>query len=136
MTDGAGRRDADAARGNLEALGWAGDDVVRSWVGGVAPSVADHANRHVFGDVYSLKQLPVRYRELVIAAMIASTGALPDGAVQHLEVAIREGVTPGEVDEVCALLAAYAGFPRAIAFAREVQRQLGPLGPLQSPGRV
>ncbi len=112
-----------SARANLEELGWDGERLVHSWVGGVAPTLSHKASSFVFGELYSLKQLPVRYRELLIGAMIAATGGLPDGAVQHLEVAVREGVTPGELDEMFALLAAYAGFPKAIAAARELQRQ-------------
>lgn len=117
-----------ATRANLEAIGWNGDDLVRGWVGEVAPTVADKAASFIFGELYALGQLPVRYRELLIAAIVSATGGLPDGAVQHLDVAVREGVTPGEVDEMFAMLAAYAGFPRAIATAREFQRQRGPLG--------
>jgi 4-carboxymuconolactone decarboxylase len=122
MGDGK-ERGSDVAQQNLGELGWAGDDLVRSWVGEVSPTLADQAAAFVFADLYALKQLPVRYRELLIATIIATTGALPDGAVQHLNLAVREGVTPGEVDEAIAMIAAYAGFPRAIAFAREVQRQ-------------
>lgn len=115
------------SRANLEEIGWAGDELVRSWVGGVAPTVADKAASFVFGEIYAMKQLPTRYRELLIAGIIAATGGLPDGAVQHLGVAVSEGVTAGEVDEMFALLAAYAGFPKAIAAAREFQRQHGSL---------
>lgn len=112
-------------RNNLDAIGWDGEDVVRSWIGGVAPTVADKAASFIFGELYSMKQIPTRYRELLIAGIIAATGGLPDGAVQHLKVAVHEGVTPGEIDEMFAMVAAYAGFPKALASAREYQRQQG-----------
>ena len=113
-------------KANLQELGWDGEALVRSWIGEVAPTVADKAGSFVFGELYAMKQLPLRYRELLISAIISATGGLPDGAVQHLNVAVSEGVTPGEVDERFAMIAAYAGFPRALAAAREYQRQLAP----------
>ena len=111
------------SRAELEALGWSGDDLVRSWVGEVAPTVADKAASFIFHELYSLQQMPVKYRELVIAAIISATGGLPDGAVQHVALARKEGATTGEVDEMFAMVAAYAGFPKAIAAARACQRQ-------------
>lgn len=132
MTTDSRVKPADRTRENLDEIGWDGEALVRSWIGGVAPTVADKAGTFVFGELYALKQLPVRYRELLIAAIIATTGGLPDGAVQHLNVAIREGVTPGEVDEMFAMIAAYAGFPKAIATSREYQRQYGALAPAGS----
>lgn len=112
--------DADA---NLAALDWDGDSLVHGWVGEVAPSLAHHTRSFVFGDVYAMRQLPVRYRELIIAAILAATGGLPDGLVEHAELARKEGATDAELDEMFNLVAAYAGFPRALGAARELQRR-------------
>lgn len=109
---------------NLTALGWQGDELVRSWVGAVAPSLADKTASFVFGEVYALQQLPSRYREVLIACVVAATGSFPEGAVQHLQLALKEGLAPQELDEAFTLLAAYAGFPCAIAAARELQARL------------
>ena len=113
-----------SSRANLKAIGWDGDSLVRSWIGEVAPTVADKAETFVFGDLYSLRHLPVRYRELLISAIVAAGGSLPDGGVEHLKVAVENGATKEEVDEMFAMLAAYAGFPKALAAARAYQQSL------------
>ena len=112
-----------AARDNLEALDWQADSLVRGWAGEVAPTLADKTVSFVFGEVYALQHMPARYRELVITAILAATGALPDGMVEHAELACREGATREELDELFTLVAAYSGFPRALAAARDLQRQ-------------
>lgn len=114
---------SDAARTDLEPLDRPADSLVRGWAGEVAPTLADKTVSFVFGEVYALQHLPARYRELVITAVLAATGALPDGMVEHARLACQEGATPEELDEVFTLVAAYSGFPRALAAAREVQRQ-------------
>ncbi len=112
---------------NLGELGWQGEDLVRSWVGLVAPTLADKAGSFVFGDLYSLKQLPLAYRELLIACMVAAGGGFPQGAVEHFKLALGQGLRLEELDEAFALLAAYAGFPTAIATAQALQ------GAMESP---
>jgi len=112
------------AAGNLAALGWQGEDLVRGWVGQVAPTLANKTGSFVFGELYSLKTLPPRYRELLIAMTVAASGAFPQGAVEHFKLAMQEGLSAGELDEGFALLAAYAGFPTAIAAARALQAEL------------
>ena len=110
------------AKQNLEALEWKGDSLVDGWVGEVAPQLAAFTESFVFGDVYGMKQLSGRERELVITAILAATGAFPDGMVEHAKLAVKEGATPGRLDELFSLVAAYAGFPRALSAAREAQR--------------
>ena len=112
---------SDAKR-NLEALEWKGDSLVDGWVGQVAPRLAELTESFVFGDVYGMQQLSGRERELVITAILAATGAFPDGMVEHAKLAVKEGATPGQVDELFTLVAAYAGFPRGLSAARELQR--------------
>lgn len=106
---------------NLEKLAWKGDSLVHGWVGEVAPTLADLTASFVFGDVYAQAQLSPRERELVITAILAATGAFPDGMAEHAELARKSGATDGQVDELFTLVAAYAGFPRAISAARELQ---------------
>ena len=74
---------SDAARTDLEPLDRPADSLVRGWAGEVAPTLADKTVSFVFGEVYALQHLPARYRELVITAVLAATGALPDGMVEH-----------------------------------------------------
>jgi 4-carboxymuconolactone decarboxylase len=109
---------------SLDALGWRGEDLVRSWVGRVAPTLADKAGSFVFGELYSLRELPLAYRELLIACMVAAGGTFPQGAVEHFKLALGHGLGSKELDEALALLAAYAGFPCAIAAAQALQNAL------------
>lgn len=106
---------------NLEQLDWKGDSLVHGWVGEVAPTLADLTTSFVFGEVYAQAQLSPRERELVITAILAATGAFPDGMAEHAELARKAGATDGQVDALFALVAAYAGFPRAISAARDLQ---------------
>lgn len=113
----------DDAKKNLEKLNWKGDSLVHGWVGEVAPTLADFTQSFVFGDVYAQAALTPKERELVITAILAATGAFPDGMAEHAELARKSGTTARELDELFTLVAAYAGFPRAISAARELQRK-------------
>lgn len=65
--------------------------------------------------------MPARYRELVIAAVVASQGGFSDGATEHLKLAKQAGASPGEIDHLFCLVAAYAGYPNALEAARAWQ---------------
>ena len=90
----------------------------------MAPTVADEAETFVFGDLHSLRQLPLRYRELIISAIIAAGGSLQDGGVEYLKVALEHGAAKEEVDEMFAMLAAYAYLPKALAAARAYKQSM------------
>jgi alkylhydroperoxidase/carboxymuconolactone decarboxylase family protein YurZ len=114
----------DKAHATFTSLHYDGEGLIKNWVGRVAPRLAEQAVSHVYGDVYGVGDLPVRYRELAIAAIVASSGAFQDGANVHLKLAMQEGATPGEIDNLFCLVAAYAGFPHALSAARSWQREL------------
>ena len=111
------------ARAHLKEAGWSGDKLVRGWCGDVAPGLCDKTVDFVFGDVYGVSAIPPQYRELIITAIIAAGGGIEDGLVAHAELATKCGATPAELDELFTLVAAYAGFPKALGAARAVQHK-------------
>jgi 4-carboxymuconolactone decarboxylase len=79
----------------------------------------------VFGDVHSREGLPIRERELVIVAVLATLGGLEPQVRAHVRAARAIGVPDRELEETIVQIAPYAGFPRAInalKILREEQR--------------
>ncbi len=89
--------------------------------GGVAGELGDLTIDHVFGALWTRPGLDRRSRSLVtLGALIAlrATGELRS----HFQIALRNGLTREEIDEVIYHLAGYAGYPAA-ATARNVARE-------------
>ena len=100
------------------------DDVTSLRDGGVADELGDLTIDHVFGALWTRPGLDRRSRSLVtLGALIAlrATGELRF----HFPIALRNGLTREEVDEVIYHLAGYAGYPAA-ATARNVAREVIP----------
>jgi 4-carboxymuconolactone decarboxylase len=79
----------------------------------------------VFGDVHAREGLPIRERELVIIAVLASLGGLEPQVRAHIRAARAIGIPDGDLEETILQIAPYAGFPRAInamKLLREEQR--------------
>ncbi len=76
---------------------------------------------YVMGDLWSRPQLAPRDRSLVVIAVLAAMGSVEElGA--HVEIGLNHGLTREEIDEVVLQVAAYAGYPMAMAATRVVDR--------------
>lgn len=96
----------------------------------VAPALARDTNERLFGDVWNRPGLTKRDRSLVtIAAMIArGQGA---ASSDYLDLALENGVKPGELSELITHLAYYCGWGNAMAAIAPVRdvftrRRIGP----------
>ncbi len=76
---------------------------------------------YVMGDLWSRPQLTPRDRSLVVIAVLASMGSI-DELSAHTRIGLNHGLTREEIDEVVLQVAAYAGYPPAMAAARVVER--------------
>jgi 4-carboxymuconolactone decarboxylase len=76
---------------------------------------------YVMGDLWSRPQLTPRDRSLVVIAVLASMGSVEElGA--HVGIGLNHGLSREEIDEVVLQVAAYAGYPMAMASSRVVER--------------
>jgi 4-carboxymuconolactone decarboxylase len=76
---------------------------------------------YVMGDLWSRPQLTRRDRSLVVISVLASMGSV-DELGAHVEIGLNHGLSREEVDEVVLQVAAYAGYPMAMAATRVVDR--------------
>jgi 4-carboxymuconolactone decarboxylase len=101
------RQEGATARGNAAAL-------TRQEVRMVSPALDRYTQDRVRGDLWKRGDLSPRDRSLVtLAALIArsQTGEMP----YYLDVALDNGVKPGEISEIITHLAFYSGWPNAMA---------------------
>ena len=76
---------------------------------------------YVMGDLWSRPHLAPRDRSLIVIAVLASMGSV-DELAAHVRIGLNHGLTREEVDEVVLQVAAYAGYPPAMAASRVVER--------------
>jgi 4-carboxymuconolactone decarboxylase len=76
---------------------------------------------YVMGDLWSRPQLAPRDRSLVVIAVLASMGSVAE-LEAHVEIGLNHGLSREEIDEVVLQVAAYAGYPMAMAATRAVDR--------------
>jgi len=95
---------------------------IRAPFGDIAPALAAYTDEVLFGDVWRRPGLSPRDRSLVTVATLVAlyrVNELPT----HLRLALRNGVTQGELVELITHLAFYAGWPTAataVGIARKV----------------
>jgi 4-carboxymuconolactone decarboxylase len=75
------------------------------------------------GVAWADEVLTLRERSLVVVAALAAQGGVEGRLRSHVRWALDHGATPDELDALAALLAVYAGYPRASA-ATEVIRDV------------
>lgn len=96
------------------------DDVTSLRDGGVADELGDLSIDHVFGALWTRPGLDRRSRCLVtLGALIALRAG--DELKIHFQIALRNGLTIEEIEEVIYHMTGYAGYPAA-ATARNVAR--------------
>ncbi|ORA78130.1 carboxymuconolactone decarboxylase family protein [Mycobacterium malmoense] len=96
------------------------DDVTSLRDGGVADELGNLSIDHVFGALWTRPGLDRRSRSLVtLGALIALRAG--DELKIHFQIALRNGLTIEEIEEVIYHMTGYAGYPAA-ATARNVAR--------------
>ena len=75
------------------------------------------------GVAWTDEELTLRERSLVVVAVLAAQGGVEARLRSHVRWALDHGATGDELDALAALLAVYAGYPRAAA-ATEVIREV------------
>ena len=100
------------------------DDAPSLRDGGFAQELAELSVDHVFGSLWTRPGLDRRSRSLVtLGALIAMRAN--DELRFHMPIALRNGLTIEEIEEVVYHLTAYAGYPAANA-ARAIGREVLP----------
>jgi 4-carboxymuconolactone decarboxylase len=77
----------------------------------------------VVGEMWARPELARRDRSLIVVSTLAAQ-ARDEELELHTEIAIRNGLTRVEVEEIVVTVAAYAGFPAAMAAMRRVDAGL------------
>jgi 4-carboxymuconolactone decarboxylase len=75
--------------------------------------------------VHARDGLPIRERELVIVAVLATLGGLEPQVRAHIRAAKAIGVSDRELEETILQIAPYAGFPRAINAMKVLREEQG-----------
>lgn len=97
------------------------DDATTMRDGGVADELGDLGLDHVFGALWTRRGLDRRSRSLVtLGALIALRAS--DELKFHFRIALRNGLSITEIEEVIYHMTGYAGYPAA-ATARNVARE-------------
>ena len=76
---------------------------------------------YVMGDLWSRPQLSRRDRSLIVIAVLAAQGST-DELGAHVGIGLNHGLTRDEVDEIVVQVAAYGGYPMAMAASRVVEQ--------------
>jgi 4-carboxymuconolactone decarboxylase len=100
------------------------DDVTSLRDGGFADELADLTFDHVFGSLWTRPGLDRRSRSLVTLGALIALRATEELKF-HFPIAMRNGLSIEEIEEVVYHMAGYAGFPAA-ATARNIGREVLP----------
>ncbi|WP_407066914.1 carboxymuconolactone decarboxylase family protein [Hohaiivirga grylli] len=96
-------------------------------IGKVSPALAKHMQDTLQGEVWKRSEMNMRDRSLVTVASLIARGQTVD-MPQYFNLALDNGVTPGELSEVITHLAFYSGWSNAmsaIVVAKEVFEKRG-----------
>jgi 4-carboxymuconolactone decarboxylase len=85
--------------------------------GTITAGLQQHLTAFVWGDVWSGTGLPLRERSMITVAMLTALKSEVELRT-HLKAALRNGVTPAEIQEILLHSAAYCGFPSAMSAFR------------------
>ena len=92
--------------------------------------MSELALRNVFAEIWTRPALDLRARSLVTLGILIALRA--EGELRfHIGIALNNGVSVAEIEEVLYQASAYAGFPAANtarAIADEVLRKAGAIG--------
>ena len=77
----------------------------------------------VVGAMWSRPQLSRRDRSLLVISVLAAQ-ARDEELIAHTRIGLRNGLTQDEIEEILLHVAAYAGFPTAMASSRRIDEAL------------
>lgn len=97
-----------------------------------APALGELAVGVVYGHLHARPGLDPRLREAVSFAAIVASGMVGPPLSVHLKTGLASGLAPGEMTEVLLQASAFAGFPRAVSAAEQLNRLFDDAG-LTSP---
>ena len=75
---------------------------------------------HILGQLWNRPTLNRRDRSLIVVAFLAASGASGEELRFHARGAVNHGLSRAQVEEIVLQVAAYAGFPSAMAASRSV----------------
>ncbi|MFW9270455.1 carboxymuconolactone decarboxylase family protein [Pseudomonas sp. R4-84] len=97
-----------------------------------APALGELAVGVVYGHLQSRPGLDPRLREGATLAAIVAAGMVGPPLSVHLKTGLASGLAPGEMIELVVQASAFAGFPRAVSAADQLNRLFAEAG-LASP---
>jgi len=104
------------------------------------PALGELAVGTVYGHLHERPALDARTREAATLAAIVAAGMVGPPLSVHLRTGLASGLAPAEVCEVVVQTAAFAGFPRAVSAADQLNRLFEghglPIPPPPSPREV
>jgi 4-carboxymuconolactone decarboxylase len=121
---------ARARRGMTVRRAVLGDEYVDRAVGATTSFTEpfqDFITRYAWGDIWSRPGLSRAERSMITLAMLAALQHENELAM-HVRAALRDGLTPEQIQEVLLQVAVYAGLPaanRAFAVAQRVLSEVG-----------
>lgn len=77
----------------------------------------------IVGDMWDRDALSRRDRSLMIISTLAAQGR-DEELIVHTQIGLRHGLTRTEIEEILPHIAAYAGFPAAMAASRQIDEGL------------
>ncbi|MEV4057116.1 carboxymuconolactone decarboxylase family protein [Amycolatopsis sp. NPDC049688] len=86
------------------------------------PALGELAVGTVYGHLHERPALDARTREAATLAAIVAAGMVGPPLSVHLRTGPASGLSPAEICEVVVQTAAFAGFPRAVAAADQLNR--------------
>lgn len=89
---------------------------VAEMISNCPPKLLELTNDVVFNDIWARPELSGRDRSLITIATLIANGTLAQ-LPAHTQLAMENGLTQVELDEVVLQTAIYAGWPRAISAA-------------------
>ncbi|MBK5344997.1 carboxymuconolactone decarboxylase family protein [Pseudomonas sp. TH49] len=96
------------------------------------PALAELAVGVVYGHLHARPGLDPRLREAVSFAAIVASGMVGPPLSVHFKTGMAAGLAPGEITEVLLQASAFAGFPRAVSAADQLNHLFEDAG-LTSP---
>ncbi|WP_085612761.1 MULTISPECIES: carboxymuconolactone decarboxylase family protein [unclassified Pseudomonas] len=96
------------------------------------PALRELAVGVVYGHLHSRPGLDPRLREAVSFAAIVASGMVGPPLSVHLKTGLASGLAPGELTEILLQASAFAGFPRAVSAAEQLNHLFADAG-LESP---
>jgi 4-carboxymuconolactone decarboxylase len=101
------------------------DAVVERLSGMVGERMAREAIESAGGGAWTADCLSLRDRSLAVLTCLVTLGGAEQRLRGHARLALRNGVTPEEIEALLTLLAIYAGYPRASTAMETIRDELG-----------